>query len=281
MKRFLKFLLIFVLLFSLIGCAKASDNGNVGGGDTVPIGNDVTNQSQRIIVYRVNAEIKVKDLRTEVINIKKSLNNDEWIESEDQSDTKAIITLRIKTERLDDFILSLESKYDITNLKKTSKDLSLDYFDYDNRIYALNIQRERLLERIETATDSYLSELLKQLRSVEEELYGLQRKVTEIDTDVYYSAVTLTIYQKGSTAEKTGFFEKIWTTWKNIFVILFEILTFFIAILPVIAIIFLMIFIFNKISKKRKKEFNQKGTIVPQRAQEYINKVKEQNEGNK
>ncbi len=289
MKKILVSFFVLLLFFTLVGCGKTIDSDNTGGNDGGSNGNpvdyDVVNQPNRIIVYTVSAKLYVSDIRKEVLEIKKSLNDDEWTEYEDQTENYTTIKIRVKTTRLDSFLIDLENKYKMSNLSKNSEDLSLNYYDYQNIIAALELQRDKINERLDTASDALLVSLLNQLREVENELQKLYRKVNEINTDVLYSLVTISIFKDQDISEdkKENFFDTVWNSWKGIFNGLFSIFTFFVRILPIIAIIVPIVIILTKLNKKKKTEFTErlnKGQVSQKFGQNSMNKPKVSNTPN-
>lgn len=252
MKKYLFVLLVIIGSLFLISCGSNELEENY------EVHESEFTSSQRLIIYRVSANIDVENLNASVSDIKDLLNVDEWIEYETQSSSYSRIILRIKTSRLDDFLSQLAESFTLDNLNRNSIDVSLNYYDLTSRITALESQRERLVELYETANLNDILLINEQITKIDSELQDLTRQKNEYDSSIEYSTVTLQIQSTESNQKYSTFFtESVLTLWKVFLRIGGLLLIAIVAFSPLAIIIIPIIVIHKKKTKKNKFDFTK------------------------
>lgn len=198
-------IILACLCFVSVGCAKNNDVG----GDYYPnnVGSESTDKSEsgsgdsstetspdRKIIYSVYVSYVVDNLDGCEESISSKLKNDEWVESSSLSQDYATVVVRIKTERLDEFMSSLDGLGEISSYTKESEDISERYYDKTVRKTALENEQTRLLELQEKATT--LADLLAintRLSEIDAELASINGTLNKYDSLVEYSTVTINL----------------------------------------------------------------------------------------
>jgi len=256
MKKFFIFITIFCLLM-LYGCGAKENNINDGNSEQTFESFSV---SERKIIYTITANIDTDNLDDTLKFIKSKKNADEWIDEESISSNRAYIVLRIKSERIDEFLDSISSTGTMSNLHRTSEDVSLDYQDKTNLINSLNAEMERLIDLQAEASISDLIEINKRITEIDYELANLTKEVNALDSLVNYSKITLNIYGKRPTSE-LPFGKKMINAFTSGFEALLEFFKFLIiaiaALLPFAIIIVPTFLTVSHYTKKRKKKKTQ------------------------
>ncbi len=208
MKRILGVFLMMTLIVGLFACSandKAmfgddADEGTVGlQNETVP---------ERKIIYTVEGTLYVADLDEAQEILTGLLEADEWIDQEVFSETSLSLRLRIKSDRLDQFMDQIDTHYDLTYLTKTATDISLDYQDVSARIDALEAEQARLLELYDGASLSDMIQIGDRLTDLDLELSSLRGELNLFDSLSDYSTVTLSVRQS-HTPESVGFIRAV------------------------------------------------------------------------
>lgn len=210
LKRIAKYiLLITIMLLTLAGCKSDNKdhdpNGQYGNSDYISNDNEDTVPNRKII-YEVSADITTKDITTTINNIKKELNSDEWLDKEYIYDDHASLVLRVKSDRLDEFLDNIFDNYKISNFRKTATDVSLEYQNKSEIILTYEKERDRLLELYEHASFYEVLEITKRLSEIEIKIQKLKGELKIFDSLVDYSEVTLDIYLKEKATKPTDNF---------------------------------------------------------------------------
>lgn len=263
-KRSLLIIIVLVLMFSLFGCSSADDmgredNSNDNGG--VVLGDDGPVSINRKIIYTVDTSINTKDITAAVTSLKANLREDEWIDLETHSSGYSRMVFRVKSARIDEFIGIFDNIGTVYNFTKEAEDVSLKYQNYENKITALETEYDRLLDILASASLSDVIYINKRLTEIELEIQTLSGALTQFDSLIDYSKVTVQIYERKvlvspSFGSKMGSaLENGWdavTSLLKFFVLAFmTILPFSIIIVPVGAIVFF------SIRHKRKKNIKK------------------------
>lgn len=103
-------------------------------------------------------------------------------------------TVRIPSDKLDEFINMIGENSNITNSSSTTDDVTLSYYDSESRKKALEIQQKRLLTLLEQADKiEDIIQLEARLSEVTYELESQSTILRNYDNLVEYSTVTLYI----------------------------------------------------------------------------------------
>ena len=207
---FRKVLLALVIIFSfigLIGCSEAYDGSlsnenyysDSNGSGVIILADDTT--PERKILYTVDISFDVNDLveAEEILNT--LIASDEWFDSENLTSTRYTYKIRIKTDRLDDFITALKDEFVLRTYQKEGKDISLQYQDTTNKILSLEAQLERLLELYDQATLPEMIIINEQISDIEVELQSLNGTLNQFDSLAEYSVVNLVFYGSAITSD--------------------------------------------------------------------------------
>lgn len=213
-------IILACLCFVSVGCAKKEGMGgssypNDGGPASTDKSDQVSDYSSaetspdRKIIYSVYVSYVVDKLDGCEESISSKLRKDEWIESSSLSQDYATVVVRIKTERLDEFLSSLDGLGEISSYTKESDDISEKYYDNTVRKTALENEQTRLLELQEKATT--LADLLAintRLSVIDAELASINGTLNKYDSLVEYSTVTINLRVKYQV-EKYTFWDQL------------------------------------------------------------------------
>ncbi len=209
MRKILRFLIIFVFLLVISACSSENeyDLGDIkeDSEQIILTANDVP---ERKIIYTVESSFDVKDLNQSISTLRNLIHSDEWFDLEDIRSSYATFTIRIRTDRLDNFTDELQSNFQVRSFSKQGRDISLQYQDKTNKITSLNIQIARLQELYTDATLTDMIMINQQLSNLEVELMNLEGELNLFDSLVEYSEVNITFY--GSTVvTRSPFFNRL------------------------------------------------------------------------
>ena len=213
-KRFKFSLIIFVFLLLLFGCSNNEGIPDTPSDEDGIVLLDAGSAPVRKIIYKAELTIYTKSLNETIDAIYLLKESDEWFDYETISERSATFILRIKTERLDDVLTTLKSEHQVSSSQKVGRDISLDYQDKTDRIAALVIQRDRLLELYEEATLAEMITINQQLSSIEIQIAQLQGTLNEFDSLADYSEVKIYVY-RSTIATKAPFFPRVGLAFEN------------------------------------------------------------------
>ena len=185
-------LMIFLLIFS--ACSAENDYIDNTPDDNEEIVLTASDIPERKIIYTVNSSFDVNDINQSVATLKTLVNSDEWFDLEEIGSTSATFTVRIKTERLDEFTSQLKENFQVRSFTKQGKDISLQYQDKTNRIASIHLQITRLQELYAEASLSDMIIINQQLSDLEVELLNLEGELSLFDSLVEYSEVNISFY---------------------------------------------------------------------------------------
>jgi hypothetical protein len=266
LKRFIYILFLIGTLFFLVSCSANEDQVESGTPEEDSESTMLLGElPERKIIYSVNLSIYTKDLEESIKTLKSNVNADEWFDYENIRETQASFTIRIKSDRLDEFIESIDDSFDVSSYSKTGRDISLQYLDTTNKIAALEAQYDRLVLLYEDASLSDMITINTRLGEIETELLALQGTLNTFDSLVDYSEVSLTIYQTGISS-KDPFFNRLFSAFGNgitgvivffdgLLIAIFTVLPFAIIFIPSGYGVYILVkkYKLNKKSKKPKE----------------------------
>lgn len=255
---------LLVLLFFLVSCS-SSYRGETGNQDSPNLPSSTALSSvNRKIIYKVEGTFHVTDHVAFTNEIKAALLSDEWIDYESLSSGRSSLVLRIKTDRLEAFLVDLQASHTFTSYAKTATDISLSYTDKTLMVDALMAQRARLIALYEDASFSETLQLNQEIAKVDLELAKVQGELNTFDSLIEYSEVIITIYKTSITAPshfgeeaKEAFYDGIYAI---VFIVRHTTLL-LIRVFPIGVIAFGSAFGVSKLSKRRKQR--KKGNQFP------------------
>lgn len=108
----------------------------------------------------------------------------------------ASYTVRIPTERFDEFLTMTDGIGNVTNSGRTAENVTSRYTDYEARLSSLTTQEERLLAMLEQSGDleSFI-QLEERLSEVRYEIESIERNLRNLDQKLNYSTVTVDIQE--------------------------------------------------------------------------------------
>ncbi len=270
------FIIISLLFFT--GCAQQSlstvyestgSGYNEYSSYSLAILDEEETTPERKIVYKVDISFDVRSLDTASATLKSLMNSDEWFDEEIINSSFQSYVIRIKTERLDEFIDSLENEFTLRSYQKVGTDISLQYQDASNRILALEAQLARLIELYDQASLSEMITINREISNIEVELQELNGTLNEFDSLAEYSEVVLKFY--GSTiVSNSPFFNRLgnafldgWNGLISFFDGMFIVIaTIFPFALLIGVIVFIVLVIYRK--KKARKIILKTKNITPE-----------------
>lgn len=117
-------------------------------------------------------------------------------------------TIRIPSEKLDDFLSKIDGIANVTDISSSTEDATMHYIDVDSERKALETERETLLSMMEKAeTVEEMISIQSELADVNSHLNTLKSELKYIDNRVAYSTVTLSVQEVSTyteTEEKTA-----------------------------------------------------------------------------
>jgi len=154
--------------------------------------------SGRKIIYTASFTISCRDFENCKNIVEKSLEADEWFDYVSYSDGYASFEARVKTERLDKYIKGVSDSVGADKINyytKTARDVSLDYYDKEGQIEALETEQTRLTALMAdvSTTVSDLILINTRLSQVEYELAKIRGELNKYDDKLEYSVVYITI----------------------------------------------------------------------------------------
>lgn len=259
--------------------ASAEEAG--GGAVTSENGIEEVQETDRKLIRNVNLSLQTKEFDTVLENMSQKVKDlggyiqdfSVWGSSSDYSSSRsASYTLRIPSDKLDEFIDVVETLGNVTYKNESVDDVTLRYVDVDSHKKALETEQERLLallERAENVED--IINIENRLSDVRYELENYESQIRLLDNQIDYSTVYVDISEVSRVTDtgKQGFFEEVASRFSDsVYVVLMGLRGFAIGILgslPIlvvwvvilaVVVILLRKFVFKK-SKKNKKNTDQ------------------------
>ena len=171
------------------------------------------------------------------------------------------LTMRVPSERLDDFLASLEGTGKVTNRSESTVDMTTQYVDNQARLKTLYEKRDRLnalLAQAETVED--LIQIEGAIADTQYQIDSYETSQRSIDRQVEMSAVTLQLIEQEQTvvnpeltlAERirAGFTDSL--QWLGAFGR--DAIVFLVMASPVIAVIAVLCLVWKLIRKCKKRE---------------------------
>ncbi len=201
MMRLLSLLLLVTVLLLASACSSKEDVGDSASPEAGTPESIVNDDLNRKIVYNVSISMDSEDV-TACKNIitEKCKAVGGYVESngesyEDGKCTSANVTYRIPTERLDEFVASIEGQGTVARKRIGTTDITTTYVNAEARKTALE-ERKALLEQLladSTISASDRIAVINEISSVNTELEAVALLITQYDSQVNYSTVTVSI----------------------------------------------------------------------------------------
>ena len=197
----------------------AYDSG--GGEITSESGIEAVAGSSRKLIKTVNLELQTREFEALIESLSKKVQemggyvqgSSVWGSSYYYESTRsAEYTVRIPSDRLDEFIQVVSGLGNVTYKNESVEDVTLQYVDTESRKKALETEQERLLELMEQAEN--LEDLLtieSRLSEVRYELENYGSQLRLLDNQIDYSTVGISIQEVERITESRDrtFFEEV------------------------------------------------------------------------
>ena len=251
--------------------ASAEEAGS--GAVTSENGIEEVQETDRKLIRNVNLSLQTKEFDTVLDNMSQKVkdlggyiqDSSVWGNSSDYSSSRsASYTLRIPSDKLDEFIDVVETLGNVTYKNR--------YVDVESHKKALETEQERLLALLEKAENvEDIITIENRLSDVRYELENYESQIRLLDNQIDYSTVYVDISEVSRVTDtgKQGFFEEVASRFSDsVYVVLMGLRGFAIGILgslPIlvvwgvilaVVVILLRKFVFKK-SKKNKKNTDQ------------------------
>lgn len=205
MKRINKFYIAiasFLMTFALASCGSSSGNAPTdNGNDNYNVPGTTTSQK---VIYSVNYTIYSNEFHEVAKTIsQKAIEENGYVQTSKESFDNAHYIYKIPAEKLNDFVIYIDSFDGIAIGSKTitSQDITSEYDEIQNNIDALEAQKEaylKILENPETTEDAR-SQATKALTNINSELKLLYEIKAKQDSVVKYSTVVMDFYKSAKT----------------------------------------------------------------------------------
>ena len=259
--------------------ASAEEAGS--GAVTSENGIEEVQETDRKLIRNVNLSLQTKEFDTVLDNMSQKVkdlggyiqDSSVWGSSSDYSSSRsASYTLRIPSDKLDEFIDVVETLGNVTYKNESVDDVTLRYVDVESHKKALETEQERLLALLEKAENvEDIITIENRLSDVRYELENYESQIRLLDNQIDYSTVYVDVSEVSRVTDtgKQGFFEEVASRFSDsVYVVLMGLRGFAIGILGslpilvvwgvILAVVVLLLrkFVFKK-SKKNKKNTDQ------------------------
>lgn len=226
-----------------------------------------------MLVYTCNVSIRTEKFDQSYEMLKNLINDMEgFIESENYSESDssysssktAHFTVRIPSKNYSTFLDSFGDIGTVVNKSSNAENVSQEYSDTEKALEIYEAELARYIERIKTIKDeSALLDLESKITELQIKIAQLKSRKSQIETDVAYSYVYVTlsesIYKEETETSFGGrFLNIINRSWHSFLDMLEDLLFFIILVLPEAIVIFVIVFIIIKLVKRRKRNKKDK-----------------------
>lgn len=263
-------------------------------------GNGGSTLQKEMLVYRGALSIDTLDFNKSVSDFKALLNEKGgFVESETYTDNYSTnsyytvdaekkhniytATVRIPSTEYDGVMNSATNLGDVRNRSSNASNVTQEYGTYQSQLEIYEAEYERYLTLLESATeDEYALEIENELFAIQVEIASLKSNITNIENDVAYSYIDITIKEVSEYEEEPAstdtFLDRLKNTckksWSVFLEMLEEIVFFLIMNVYFIVIILLIVFLIRrKMKKNAKKRMMNPAPVVNQTMVPNVNPV--------
>ena len=222
--------------------ASAEEAGS--GAVTSENGIEEVQETDRKLIRNVNLSLQTKEFDTVLENMSQKVkdlggyiqDSSVWGSSSDYSSSRsASYTLRIPSDKLDEFIDVVETLGNVTYKNESVDDVTLRYVDVESHKKALETEQERLLALLEKAENvEDIITIENRLSDVRYELENYESQIRLLDNQIDYSTVYVDVSEVSRVTDtgKQGFFEEVASRFSDsVYVVLMGLRGFAIGIL--------------------------------------------------
>lgn len=226
-----------------------------------------------MLVYTCNVSIRTEKFDNSYEMLKNLINDMEgFIESENYSENDssyssnktANLTVRVPSKNYNALLDSFGDIGTIVNKSSNAQNVSQEYSDTEKALEIYEAELARYIERIKTIQDeSALLDLESKITELQIKIAQLKSRKSQIETDVAYSYVYITlsesIYKEETEESFIGRFLNTINRSLHGFLDLCEGLLFFIIlVLPEVIVIFIIVLVIIKLVKRSKRKKAEK-----------------------
>lgn len=181
-----------------------------------------TTQVNRKLVYTYNIQIETKEFDQVLTGIQTKVDELEGYIEQSSLDSGSeyyrnynrysYMTVRIPSDQLDGFVENVKETANVTNISKSTEDITLKYVDVESRKTALETEQGRLLELLEKAeTVEDIITIESRLSEVNYQLESYTSQLRTYDNQVDYSTVYINISEvdRETKVEPKTFWEEV------------------------------------------------------------------------
>lgn len=213
---------VILLAFCFSSCTKGSADGRIGYDASDEAGNGKSSASDgdglivtttdRMMVYRVEIGLTVKDVAATEKKINEKLAEaGGYNEGLYKSDWSTRLTLRVPTEKLDEFVTALKGEGEVGEYSVTGTDITELYTTSVAKRDALLAEKARLEGMLE-GSDLTVADRL----TIDKRIYEIAAQIDAYSTDVAsfkkqadYSTVNVYLYNEYEGEEEPSFWEQL------------------------------------------------------------------------
>ncbi|WP_175638816.1 DUF4349 domain-containing protein [Metabacillus schmidteae] len=181
--------------------SKAALNGDSTKQTEPETKSQVTNTSNRMVIYTANLSIQVNSYNETISFIQQELQSkDGYIVntnsySVENESLEGTITVRIPQENFQSFLKTVESKSTkVIDQSINGQDVTEEYVDLESRLKSKQVVEKRLLEFMEKAEKTEdLLKISNDLATVQEEIEQLKGRMNYLDNQVNLATITIQI----------------------------------------------------------------------------------------
>jgi hypothetical protein len=176
-------------------------------------GNDALGEEERKVIKNANLDLETKNFDKAKEQIQSSIDaHDATILSQSQNtysnDYKRIYyTIKVDSQKLDIFLDEIKTYAEVERINIYSNDVTGTYADYSDRLqrYQTQIQAyEAMLLRKDLEVEDEI-QIQNRIDQLEDGIFSLQKRVTNIDEDVAYSQVQISLREEQSVLSELDF----------------------------------------------------------------------------
>ena len=260
----------------------AENSGDSSSGEEKPVNTSKMVIRKEMLVYSCNMTVDVLDFDTAIDNLRESLDtygafpehenytdgksSDKWVYDDVKSWKTYNATLRVPSEDYDKFCDYIANLGDLRSKKASVDNLTREYNDLSTTLEIYQAKEQRYIELLAEIDDKETAIAVEnELTNIQIEISKLTTRMNEIQTDVAYSYVHLTInevreYVEDEPVEEEPdtFFTRLKKTvsssTKGFLSVMETLLFILIYLLPHLVIIGIFIFGITALSKAIKKK---------------------------
>jgi hypothetical protein len=220
----------------------------------------------RLIIRTGNMKLEVESFDETEKKIVESVRNHNGFVSNNTSklntsgQKQGTIVVRVPTDKYDALISDIASFGKVMSQNISSRDVTEEYIDLEARQKTQKELEQRLLKLLSerTARLTDIVEVEEKLASVRRNIESTEGRMRFLRNQAEFSTLTISVYEPSllETSSGGGFFYEIGQGFKKglkgFTEVLSGLIMLIVALLPVIAILFVIYFVLRKILKKRK-----------------------------